>query len=179
MSQLYARLDIPAAPGGVVLELITLPIGMDINSTFSPALVLTTVLVTETTGTPLLGYTWDGAAFHAPVVPEPTPDQLLATKLAAGIQISSQTDDLSGTYAIDDASFANITGLVALIGAGVSLPATPLPYPDLTGVPHSFSENEIKALAGAMAVYVFELHATWNELANGQSATWPTLPITL
>lgn len=171
MSQRYARLS-----SNVVVEIIQIPDDVSIDTQFTPSLVSTMVVGDNATA---VGMTWDGSQFHQPVVPTPSPDELLAGKLAAGIAITSGDAALNGTYSIDASSQQKISGLISLIGAGGVLPATPLPYPDMAGVPHNFSAQELTHLASAMAAYVFALQQTWGALKQGFPAPWPEQPVSI
>jgi hypothetical protein len=111
----------------------------------------------------------------------PSPDDLLTAALGAGIRVvSNSAPMLTGTYAIDPVSQQNITGLIALIGAGGALPASPVPFPDIQGAPHNFTAPQLTALASAMSGYVFGLRQTWGALKAGQKdAQWPAQPVTI
>jgi hypothetical protein len=115
-------------------------------------------------------------------LPGPTPDDLLRAKLAAGIEItSSGSASLNGTYAIDDGAQSQITGLIALIGAGSGLPlgASKMPWPDQQGAPHEFTATDFKNFAAAVRDYVFGLRQAWGALKGDQQSQWPALPVAI
>lgn len=171
MTQYWGRVD-----GGVAVEVIQIPDDAQIGDRFTPQLVAT---MHQWDSSLQIGWLWDGSAFSAPPAPTPTPDQLLQGKLNAGIDITSSNTGLNGNYLLDPGSQATITGLIALIGAGGTLPSNPIPYPDSLGAPHMFSPSELTALAGAIGTYIFGLRTTWAILKNGGSASWPSLPVTI
>jgi hypothetical protein len=112
----------------------------------------------------------------------PSPDDLLAGKLAGGIAITwTGGEVLSGTYSIDTDSQGQIAGIIAMIGAGLGLPmdADTLPWPDTDGAPHAFDADQFKILAKAVRDYVSGLRQTWGALKAGQPAPWPPQPIVI
>lgn len=171
---LYARIS-----GGVVVEIISLPGGLTPANCYTSDLASSMVLCDNTIKQ---GYTWDGATFHAPVAPTPTPTQVLAGKIAAGIQIQSTgTSSLNGTYPLDDGARENLTGILTDIANGLGLPlsASTVPWADINGTPHNFTAAQLQNFAVAVRDYRYGLQVTWNLLNNSQSASWPSLPVTI
>lgn len=176
MASLFARLM-----NDVVQEIISVADGMHLAQLYTPALVATMVPADDTAKE---GYIYDPEAktFTAPAVPSPTPTDILNTKISAGIQIvSTGTPSLNGTYPLGDGSEAQLTGILVGIAAGLGLPfgASTVPWADINGVPHNFTADQMKAFGSAVRDYRYGLQVTWNLLNNGQSATWPSLPVTI
>lgn len=171
MTQYWGRVS-----DGVVAEIIALGDDQDLATLFVPELVVTMHLGSASIRQ---GWTWDGSVFAAPVAPGPDADTQLAVRLQAGIAITSTTTALNGTYALDPDSQANITGIIALLGAGQAMPQDPLPYPDTVGAPHMFTPDNFKAFATAVSGYVFALRTSWALLKADQSPGWPTLPVSI
>lgn len=95
------------------------------------------------------------------------------------MQVTATDSQITGTYAIDPAAQQQITGLIALIGAGGTLPASPVPFPDIFGQPHNFTAQMLTALGSAMSSYVFALRQTWGARKQGIPAPWPSQPVAL
>lgn len=172
MSKLYGRLD----EGNIVVEIISIPDDAEISDRYVPELVSRMMSITEDVQ---LGMMWDGAEFVFPTPPEPTPDELLANRLGAGITITSTgTSSLDATYSIGSDVQVQITGVLALIAVGQGLPndAPTIPWPDLAGAPHLFTAVAFQDFAAAISNYVFALRTTWAVLKQGGSMPWPDQP---
>lgn len=102
---------------------------------------------------------------------------LLAQKLAGGLALTSTgTPSLSGTYALDATSTAQIfqIGLYASqFGTFPSGGATQ-PYPDTSGTPHVFSVAEFIAFLRAVAPLVSGLTTQAGIMAQGGVPAWPS-----
>lgn len=125
---------------------------------------------------------WVALGNTADPLPGPTPDDLYAVKLAAGIQIvSSGTSALNGTYSLADDEKQNITGILVQIGVGLGLPGgqSTIPLADINGDPHSFTVEALKNLSKAMADYAYALSTTRSLLNASQPADWPAQPVTI
>lgn len=125
---------------------------------------------------------WLAAGNTPDPAPEPTPDELYARKIAAGIQIASTaTPALNGTYALDQTKQGQITGIVTAITAGKGLPGDlpVVPWADINGDPHNFTAADIVNLGKAMEDYIFALSQTASLLRAGQKAEWPAQPVTI
>jgi hypothetical protein len=112
-------------------------------------------------------------------LPFPSPDELYAAAMGAGIGITcAGNHTLDGTYPIDEATWGQIAGIIAMLGAGLGLPndAPTVPWPDVNGQPHQFSAEAFKLLAKAVRDYMLGLRITWNLLQAGQEADWPANP---
>lgn len=172
MSKFYARLD----EDNIVAEIIIIPDDANIEDRFAPQIVSRCL---QTTGDTKPWMFWNGSSFVVPTPPQPTPDELLATKLGAGIAIvSSGTSSLNGTYSINADTQIQITGVLALIAVGQGLPndAPTIPWPDVNGAPHLFTSAAFQDFAAAISNYVFGLRTTWAILKQGGSASWPSQP---
>ena len=128
---------------------------------------------------PDAGWTYAGGTFTAPASsPAPTLAQEAAAMLAAGIQIvSTSTPALDGTYPVDDATWSEMAGILAGLGAGLTVPGggSTFNWPDAGGAPHAFTAAEFKALAQATMNFVYALDA----IVKSNSGTLPTQPVTI
>ena len=119
-------------------------------------------------------------AAHDPAKPDPNAE--LATRLAAGIVVTSAaTPALNGTYGIDAESQRFISGTAAGIAARNRLPGgqATFGYGDLQGNDHDFTQADFLNFADAVEDYVLALYATCKALLAGQVATWPSNAITI
>ncbi|MGB8840764.1 MAG: hypothetical protein WCC64_06810 [Aliidongia sp.] len=101
---------------------------------------------------------------------------------ASGVAIiSTSTPSLSGTYAIDPVSLANLTALSTGIAAGKPLPGggTTFNYADIAGVQHAFTAAAFLNLAAAIESYVYDFDQALAALIAGQAATIPAAPLTI
>lgn len=89
-----------------------------------------------------------------PLPAPPSPQQIIASKIANGIAITSTSSpSLNATYAIDPMSQAQIEGVSEYIGVNQRFPAglTALPWPDISGSPHLFNMPQFLAFGTAVA----------------------------
>jgi hypothetical protein len=108
--------------------------------------------------------------------------QVVPLLQASGVAIiSTNTPSLSGTYAIDPASLANLTALSTGIAAGKPLPGggTNFNYADIAGAQHVFTAAAFLNLAAAIETYVYDFDQALAALIAGQSATMPVAPLTI
>jgi hypothetical protein len=113
---------------------------------------------------------------RVPPPPAPTAQQVLDTKIAAGIAItSSSTPALNAVYALDEVSAAQIyqIGLYASQFGTFPSGALAQPYPDATGAPHTFSIAQFIAFLKAVAPLVSNLNGQAALMAHGGTPTWP------
>lgn len=171
----YARIE-----AGMVVEKFSPPEGVLIATCFVPSLIWVAC------GPEVLqGWTYDGTTFAAPVPvppPEPTSDQILAEKIAAGIGVTSTGNPgLNAVYALDDVSTGQIfqIGLFANQFGVFPSGATTQPYPDLTGVPHVFTVAQFIAFLRAVAPLVSALTTQAAIMAHGGPPNWPVQTATI
>lgn len=112
-----------------------------------------------------------------PPTPEPTIDDVLAEKIAAGIAITSlnDPDNLNCTMALDAQTMSEIGTVVLGVRSGMGFPGD-LPvffYPDLNGVPRMFGEDQIVALFRAQRDLLFHLNTQAAIDRHGGTAVWP------
>jgi hypothetical protein len=147
---------------------------------FHPDLVW--VDITGIDPAPAVGWTHNGTTFAAPVPPIPTPSELLATRLAVGIAITSTgTPALDTTYSLDQITLDQIGSVARDAAAGLGLPlgASTFSYPDITGSPRSFTSVSIRDLYKAMRDLVFELNTQAAIATQGGTAEWPVQSVTI
>lgn len=118
-----------------------------------------------------IGWSWDGSSLIAPPAPVlvPTPAQRLAATIAAGVAVASlSAPALNGTYAIDKAALANVSGIAAGIAARNRLPGggATFAYLDAAGAEHLFTAAQFLDFASAVEDYVYAL-------SRGQAAAQP------
>jgi hypothetical protein len=164
---------------GIVAEaLFTPPDGVPIADCFAPGLFW--VDVTGVAPTPEPGWTateaGGGWSFAAPVIPPPSPptaDEVLATRIAAGISITGNAG-LVATYALDPVSTAEIFQLGLYASQFDSFPGgATQAYPDATGIPHTFTVAQFVAFLRAVAPLVSALTTQASIMAHGGTAVWP------
>jgi hypothetical protein len=106
----------------------------------------------------------------------------LATKFAAGIAITSTgTPALNATYALDQTTLDQIGAVARDVAGGLGLPGggASFSYPDIAGVPRSFTAANVQALYRAMRDLVFALD-TQAAIANaGGVPAWPAQTATI
>lgn len=93
--------------------------------------------------------------------------------LDAGIAIkSTSTPALNGTYAVDRLSQMDIIAIETSLNAGKGFPggSSTFSYPDVGGVPHTFTEANFTNFAAAIRDYVYGLKS----VMNGASTNLPT-----
>lgn len=127
---------------------------------------------TDAQGMDPSAWIWTGSAV---VAATPTLAQHATAELAAGLSITSaSTPALNGTYPADDATAQNVTGILAAMGAGVTLPAE-MPWPAATGPAVPMSATQFKALAGAVLSFRMALAP----LIAGAPGTLPSASATI
>lgn len=148
----YARIQ-----AGAVFELFECD--GPITGLFDPKLVW--IDVTAVAPQPQQGWTYDGTAFAAPVIPSLTLAQEASAALATGLTIT-----LSGTVALaaavfptDQTTTGKIGQVVLALGATGAFPGGAETYPlkDASGTWHTFTAAQYKAVATAIAAYVAPL----------------------
>lgn len=127
------------------------------------------------------GWTYDGTTFAAPSLPPPTPDEVLAKKIAAGIAITSAGNPaLDGVYALDDVSTAQIYQIGLFASQFDTFPGgATQPYPDATGVPHVFTVAQFVAFLRVVAPLVSALTTQAQVMAHGGTPSWPAQTATI
>lgn len=99
-----------------------------------------------------------------------------AANLANGIAITSTgAPSLSATYAIDDASQAQLFQIVSYANTLGVFPngQSSFPYPDITGTPHTFTTTQISNLLKGMSPIIFNMQTTLAARLQGNDAAWP------
>jgi hypothetical protein len=106
-----------------------------------------------------------------------TPDGLYASKLSAGLAITSTaTPSLNGTYAINPEWQGRIEAISDGLANGKGLPhnAATIAWKDINGGVHNFSPKDFLNFSVVVRDYVFDMLGTESALAQGLTATWPT-----
>jgi hypothetical protein len=115
-------------------------------------------------------------------VVQPTADQVLNTHLANGLVLTSTgTPALNGTYALDETSAGQIyqIGLYASQIGTFPSGGTTQAYPDITGVPHTFTIAEFVAFLQAVAVLISAMNNQAAIMAHGGTPVWPAQTATI
>lgn len=125
---------------------------------------------------PGIGWSYNGSSFTAPAQPAQTLAQKAAAALAAGLAVTSTgTPALNATYAVDDRTATNITGILAANANGISVAAQIAEWPDITGTPHNFSWANYANLVSAILTY----RAALQPLIAGAPGSLPTASATI
>jgi hypothetical protein len=176
---IYARIA-----DGAVVELFTPPTGVSLAQCFVAAIAQSFVEV-PTNVTPEQGWTFDGSTFRAPVATPPTPptpDQVLATKIVAGIAITCISNPaLNETFALDDVTMNQIGPVARDAASGLGMPMN-LPvfvYPNLAGEPCQFTETQIIALYKAQRDLLFQLNTQAAIMGHSGQPQWPDQKATI
>lgn len=84
---------------------------------------------------------------------------------------------LNGTYAADDATRGNITGVAAAIKTGLGLPSggSTFSYPDASNVMHEWPDTQFVAFAQGVMTYIYNLSL----VATGNGTTLPSNTISI
>jgi hypothetical protein len=141
---------------------------------------------------------WDGrvtglwavsaGALVAFVPPPPvlSPEQQAADELAArignGIAITSTgTPALNATYALDSDTMDQIGSVARDFGSGLGLPGDieTFTYPDATGVPRTFSGDQLTALYRKQRNLLSVLNTQAAMMAHGAPPSWPVQSATI
>jgi hypothetical protein len=108
----------------------------------------------------------------------PTPAQLAANAINAGLTISStSTPAINGTYAVDANAQSKLNAVTTYVMLNNAFPAnqSAMPWADMSGAAHALSIANFKAFATAIANYVAELDL----YANGALTTIPANTVTI
>lgn len=98
--------------------------------------------------------------------------------LLAGMHLSSAgTPSINGVYACDRLSQSDIIAIETGINSGKGFPGggATYSYPDVSGIMHTFNEENFTAFAAAVRDYVYCL----NSVIAGQSAEMPSSTSTI
>lgn len=109
-------------------------------------------------------------------------DDTFAHLIAGGIQITSTgTPALNGAYYADEQAQGKLSGVITGIAAGQGLPggAATFSYLDTSGVPHSFTADQITALAKAVRDFVYAATIARATAQAGGTPSWPSNQITV
>lgn len=118
------------------------------------------------------------------VPPPPSPAAVLGQKLAAGITLTSTgTPAINGTYAYDQQTQTDLSGIAATIGLLGTFPdgsTSGYQYPQLGGlaVTTFASIAAFKLFYAAYAKLLQQLQAQGDTLAKGGTPTWPSQSVT-
>lgn len=97
--------------------------------------------------------------------------------LANGLQVTSNSNpQINGTYALNATTLNQIGAVARDAASGLGLPenADTFTYPDINGVPHSFTSDSIIDLYKALRNYVSACNTAAQKIVLGQVATMPT-----
>jgi hypothetical protein len=122
------------------------------------------------------------ARMVAYLTPTPSPQQIFAGLMAAGVTVTSSSDpSLNAVYSVTTAAQNNTTAIAASIAAGQGLPhgATSIQWLDADGVSHSFTAAQFLALADAIRNYVYDLSIAEAALSAGRQTAWPASTIAI
>jgi hypothetical protein len=101
----------------------------------------------------------------------------LTARIAAGIAITSTgTPALNATYALDEVSAGQIyqIGLYANQFAVFPSGAVTQAYPDINGLPHTFTVAQFVAFLRAVAPLVSAINTQAQVMAHGGTPAWPS-----
>jgi hypothetical protein len=149
---IYARID-----NGLVVELVTPLQGWAISDLYHSSLFFMPV----PDGTPVAeGWTYADGTFASPASPPPISlaDQARLAIEAGGLEINfTAAPALSGVYAVDTETQADVVAIVAGLNAGMGFPGgvSELPWPDVTGAAHAFASAQFVSFAAAIRDYVY------------------------
>jgi hypothetical protein len=127
---------------------------------------------------PAVGWTYDGTAFVAPVMPAPTLPQQARAVLAGGLSVTCTSNAaLNGTYALDADSQRDITTIASAIAAGLGLPGggDTFKYPDVSGTFHPWTAAAFPVFAKAALNLVYAV----NMVVAGQNTVLPDATLTI
>lgn len=112
-----------------------------------------------------------------PLPPPPeTADQVLVQKIALGIAISSLSSGLlSCTMAIDGKTMAEIGSVArdAASGLGFPMGLPTFTYPDITGSPKTFNQEQLVGLYQAQRNLIYNLNVQASIMRQGGIPNWP------
>jgi hypothetical protein len=125
------------------------------------------------------GWTYSGGTFHSSFTPPAlTIPQQAQVLLTGGLAITSTGDSaLNATYPCDPISQQQVVAEVTsiLLNNAFTDGETSIAWLDKTGAPHTFSINQFKTLATALAAFV----TGCTKCITGQSTTLPTATATI
>lgn len=113
---------------------------------------------------------------YTPPVPPPTPQQLLAQKIADGIAITCTSNSaLNKTFALDSVTMDQIGSVARDFASGLGLPmgAPTFTYPSKSGEPCEFTGTQVVALYRAQRDLLFQLNTQAAMIAHGAPPDWP------
>jgi hypothetical protein len=119
-------------------------------------------------------------------VPErgPDPDEIFNDKITAGIIITSNTNQLQqSTFALDDATQSDLSGVAATVGLLDAFPdqsTSGWQYPDINGTPVAFPTiKSFKDVYAAYAALIQQLNEQYAILSAGGSPNWPSQSVNI
>lgn len=127
----------------------------------------------------------NSAELRAFLNPPATPDQVLATKLASGMVLtSSGTSAINGTYAFDKTTQDDLSGIAATIGLLGTFPdgtTSGYQYPQLGGqaVTTFASIAAFRTMYAPYAKLLQQLRTQGAILAAGGTPVWPSQSVTV
>lgn len=138
--------------------------------------------VSDPSGLVSIGWTYDGANFVAPPVPEPTAAEQILTGYSAlttaGLSITSTgSPSISATYAVDEKSQANLSGIAATIGFLGEFPGggSSFVYPDISSNPIVFSSvADFRKFYSAYVSFVLQISQALAIKQAGGEIDWPS-----
>lgn len=117
-----------------------------------------------------------------PPAPPPTAADILAGKIAAGLSVTCTGDaSVSSTYALDAQTMDQIGSVARDAASGLGLPtgAPTFTYPDLGGIPRTFTADRLISLYKAQRDVLFRVNTAAAILANGGAPSWPDQTATI
>ena len=105
-----------------------------------------------------------------------------AALMAGGLTFTwSANAALDGTYDVDPVQQQRIQAIGAGIAAGKGLPhgATTIAWPDHSGVPHLFTQDEFLDFGKACEDFVYDILTTESAKLQGIDAEWPATSVTI
>jgi hypothetical protein len=127
-------------------------------------------------------WTISGGNIVAVSAPPPTSDQVLASKIALGIAITSTgAPSISATYALDATTLDQIGSVARDFSSGLGLPGDIMTftYPDATGQPRTFTGDQLAALYRKQRNLLAVLNTQAAIMAHGGTPVWPTQTATI
>jgi hypothetical protein len=164
---------------GVVAELFTPQEGFTLQDSMHPDLVWNDVTSVEGISQNWTATETNGVwTYAAPVIPGPTIATQALISTAAGMQITSTTAGISGTYPCDPTTQSKLANVALYVQANGKFPAglTSFPVFDITGTTHLFTTTtEFLALVSKMGDYVTEIDL----FAAGAVQNLPAQPVSI
>lgn len=119
---------------------------------------------------------------YVPPVPEPTADEVLAEKIAAGITLTSpSTPTIDGLWALDADTLVELGSVARDFNTGMGLPqdASTFIYPNGVGDPIELSGSNVVAIYRAMRDMTDTLSRQAAVLRQGGTPDWPLQSATI